>query len=317
MIMRRYHSARVFRERISTPTKAQETIKAKETIKDVDLIPVYTEPIRPDLIVIVSFFNPCKSIRLIQNCIYILDLLRTANIPTCVFELTSPQNNPVLKNSALAYYKHFVTTSVLFHKENLINLAVKELSSEYQKFVILDSDIIFSRKNWYNDVSDLLEKVDIAQPFDIAVWLNYNMTLSNYTLVSFCYNHVNKINQLSHPGFCWAFTLAGYEKIGGLPEEYPLGGNDTLFANLIGNTADLKVGVLSGRIFHMFHGSLRNKQYVSRHQALRRCLLKLKLTIKDCTTCRNDGIREWVSPYESTLNEVCLTYLQNRRDDDI
>lgn len=307
--MRRHHSARVYRNR---PPETKN--RTPTPVKNIDLIPVYQKPEIPDMIVIIAFFNPCKSIRLIQNCLYILGLLQSASIPTCVYELTHPETPPVLHNQNLVCYRNYTTDSVLFHKENLMNLAIKELRNEYNKFVLLDSDVIFANKNWYNEVSNLLNEFDILQPFDLALWLNYNMTLSGFQVMSFCFVHSNKLNKPSHHGFCWALTLEGYDKLGGLPEDYPLGGNDTILAN---RARDINLSYLSGRIFHLHHGSLKNKQYSSRHQALHDCLKKLKLSIKDCTIQRDDGIREWVQPHTSTFNTLCMTYLLNRKDDDI
>ncbi len=55
--------------------------------------------------------------------------------------------------------------NLLWHKEVMLNIGLKNLPTDCDKFVWLDSDIIFKNDRWISETSDLLERYSLVQPF--------------------------------------------------------------------------------------------------------------------------------------------------------
>jgi len=113
--------------------------------------------------------------------------------------------------------------SVLWQKERLLNIGLENLPDDCDKFAWLDCDIIFENNNWIKNVSRLLEKYIVVQPFSFCVRLPENGSIKDFGLLPFG----SKENQKScgsayvmsnpeirkkipeyleygHPGFAWA-----------------------------------------------------------------------------------------------------------------
>jgi hypothetical protein len=60
---------------------------------------------------------------------------------------------------------------VLWQKERLLNVAVAALPKRCTKVAWLDCDVLFENPDWAVEVSDLLERVPLAQPFQHSIRL--------------------------------------------------------------------------------------------------------------------------------------------------
>ena len=74
-----------------------------------------------------------------------------------------PQRVPSAINSLV--YK---TSSLLFHKERLWNLAAKSVDSD--AIIFLDSDVVFKDSRWIDKCEAAFSSYDIIQPFSMAIW---------------------------------------------------------------------------------------------------------------------------------------------------
>lgn len=63
------------------------------------------------------------------------------------------------------------SSSVLWHKERLLNIGLKHLPDDCDKLIWLDADLLFDDDNWVEETCDLLDRHKIVQPFSSAVRL--------------------------------------------------------------------------------------------------------------------------------------------------
>lgn len=189
----------------------------------------------------------------------------------------------------------------LWHKENMINIAVRRLlPPTWKAMAWIDADLEFENLNWATDTLRLLNGTyDIVQIFSHACDMDikgYSMNVFNslgYCAVKHGHQGIKHdgINY-PHPGFAWAITRKAYEKIGGLYELAILGSGDHIMAKcllgkglsaIVPESSDtykqsvlkfeekartLRFGYVPGVIRHHFHGSKKNRKYTERWQIL-------------------------------------------------
>ena len=191
------------------------------------------------------------------------------------------------------------TTNPLWHKENLVNLAVEQLLPiNYKAFAWIDADVEFDSPSWALDTLKILNGCkDVVQLFSHCVDMSKDETTLNI-FNGFGYSYAKgkaytkNGRDLWHPGFAWAMTRKAYEKVGGLYDKGVLGSGDSIMAlAFIGQTAimknplyhvdyndsmtvfeqcaqKLRLGYTPGIIRHYYHGSKKNRQYTERWQIL-------------------------------------------------
>ena len=206
------------------------------------------------------------------------------------FHITLP-NNP--------RHLQLRTKYALWHKENMINLAIKKLIPEDWKAVAwIDGDVEFENPNWVIDSLKILNNFDIIQLFTTCFDLDENQKpMKIFQSFGYKYAHgeefIVKNNQgpnYWHPGYAWACTRNFYDKIGFIYDKGILGSGDYVVAQaLLGNLGcknakmpgyvmdiknyvdkfvDFKVGYIPTNIIHYFHGSKANRKYTERIQIL-------------------------------------------------
>jgi hypothetical protein len=247
----------------------------------------YDIPLKNDLAVGIAFFNYTGSSRITMNYLYVVEKLKLAKIPYFTIEHVITGSSPRIKD---AY--HVYGSSYLFQKENLMRVLETKIPSNYTKLLFLDADILFETPNWYDMLSDLLEKNDVVHCFETAKWLDITYTkiqMEAFSVIATPDKHVNLLSNDAckyHSGFGWAFTRQWYNSHGFI-DKTVIGSGDFLFVNtLLGRTLNNKYltlyktareewinrltlpviyTVLPVTVYHMFHGSLANRQYESRN----------------------------------------------------
>ncbi|MBF0489513.1 MAG: hypothetical protein HQL15_02700 [Candidatus Omnitrophica bacterium] len=113
--------------------------------------------------------------------------------------------------------------NVLWQKEALLNIALKNLPSSCDKVVWLDADLIFQDDGWVNETAQLLEKYKIVQPFTAAVRLKKGERqlgmLEGQRVMSYAYYWKGEYKSshqvpIYHPGFAWAARRETLDSIG-------------------------------------------------------------------------------------------------------
>lgn len=61
--------------------------------------------------------------------------------------------------------------SVLWQKERLLNIGLRDLPTACDKVCWLDADLIFENDDWASETSRLLDSYVVVQPFESACWL--------------------------------------------------------------------------------------------------------------------------------------------------
>lgn len=261
-----------------------------------------------NLPVIMVISNPCKYFRrYILAHEFIQRMNKTPNIDLYIVELEYG-NNPVFevteKNNPRHLQLHLPDTQPIWHKENMINMAVKHLLPvDWKMMAWIDADVEFESLTWVNDTITLLSdgNYDIVQLFSHAIDMDQNCdTMQIFSGFGYQYANNRKygvagINNYWHPGFAWACTRSAYDKMGGLYDTAILGSGDNHMAlswigkcdNTTNNLSDgykksvrdyqercyssnigFKIGYVPGVIRHFFHGSKKNRKYIERRKIL-------------------------------------------------
>ena len=266
---------------------------------------VNNDPIEDKLHVVIVISNPCLFARryiLIKEFMKRMEMDET-NVLLYVVELVYKNQKFVITDKSNPRHLQLETdTSPIWHKENMINLGIKQLLPPNWKAVAwIDSDIEFENPTWAADTLKILNgSKDIVQVFSHCV----DMDIKGETMLivsSFCNQYIKKIPYVCnknktidfwHPGYAWACTRKAYDRMGGVYERAILGSGDNIVALcLIGNgdksinpgsTTDyknsimefqnrvknLRIGYVPGVIRHHFHGSKKNRKYMDRWKIL-------------------------------------------------
>jgi hypothetical protein len=310
-----------------TATKAFN--QEEDTFKRLLLQP-YKKPIYSDLLIIIPFFNPCNSIRITQNLLFVKTKLENAKINHIIVHCIFPNNDTILNESD----SYFVlrSTSYAFVKENIANIVIKKHSSTFTKFMILDGDILFENESWYDDTTLLLNTYDIIQPYTTYVTLN-----SNFSTVQIGQSAFSRKD--GHSGYCIAFTI-NFWNIHGIPDLCLLGGGDRVLCSVVKkeyidnkttqspfhlyvfnkfvNNIPITYNALDGKIFHLYHNNPINRQYSIRYLILNKYLNpnSEQQLIEDIVYKNNDGVYEWIDDIKDNINKDILDYFSSRKDDD-
>lgn len=278
-----------------------------------------------DTAVIIPFFNPAQSVRIIQNLLLVKQLHDRAHIPTYFVELAF-DDKPFLFPAADNIFQ-YRSASYMFYKENLIAIAEKRIPEKYTKLVFMDADIVFDSKDWYAQISEALHSHNVVQPFKTAHYLGFDFKPIDSKL-----SCVIKAKDPGHTGFVWACQRGWFQSCGFF-EKAIIGGGDTCFAYLIGQVSEVHAAYkldmvpavkattkthLDMSVYHLPHGVVRNRQFKTRIHDLAGALRDLKVLKPSLLLdTRTDGLLEWKPAYRDKMNSVLRRYFEQRKDDDV
>jgi hypothetical protein len=290
---------------------------------------MYEAPIKRDMAVGLIYFNSTGSIRILQNMMYVMNSLELSKIPCFVLELCFDNSPPEIANADVVLR----ASTVSFQKENLCRILESHIPRVFSKLMFIDGDLIFSNPAWYNETSEMLDCHDVVQPFREASWMDITFKKSIKRAKTAVLHPLdwpfNPSNY--HPGFAWAFDREWYRRVG-FYDRTIIGGGDTLSVmGWMGNIDEARVpkalrssytdfvekisdnppsiGWIVGRVYHLYHGSIKNRQYKKR-----KLILEGVGEIDDIVVMNEDGV------YEVVDEEIMLrirTYLSERDDDGI
>jgi glycosyltransferase involved in cell wall biosynthesis len=172
--------------------------------------------------------------------------------------------------------------SQIWHKENLLNIAMHRLPADAEYIAWVDADIQFARPDWVVETIHQLQHFHIVQMFSHAQDVSPNHDLGNGRVLGgphqsfLCsYNtgvplpdYLRRVSgnqsygsypadKLWHSGYCWAARRSALSDLGGLGDIAILGSADHHMA-----------AALIGKVNHTIHGSMHPnfKKYWSRWQ---------------------------------------------------
>jgi hypothetical protein len=250
------------------------------------------------LYVVLPYFNFCGFKRRRDLFIEFVERMkRVKGIRIVISEVVGPARLPCFKG--IMHHLTFETSSRIWLKENLINIAIKQLPATWKYVAWIDADITFINPKWVQETLDELEQYSIVQMFQTAVNIGLKGEVFKvdksfgYMLRGSGTPYVkNDKYGFWHPGYAWACTRDAWIQTGGLLDWAILGSGDRHMAMaLIGKVLDsapgnihenyramlrefqhackgLTLGYVSGTIIHHWHGSLENRRYKERWDIL-------------------------------------------------
>ncbi len=190
--------------------------------------------------------------------------------------------------------------TLLWNKENLLNLAIARLPQDWRYVAWIDADITFRRPHWAAETVHALQQYDVVQPWSDAYDLGPDDEHLK-TFRSFCRQYFERqplgpgAYSFGHPGYAWAATREALENLGGLFDTAALGSGDHHMAlALVGRAREGvpagvtdgyvrtlmqwqaraqrairgNIGYVPGTIEHSWHGSKDKRAYASRWNIL-------------------------------------------------
>lgn len=308
-------------------------------------IPVYATPTREDMAVLLVYFNACSYKKLAQNLLLTYQTLVRAGIPVYLVEHCFPGQVPLMPANGTTIF-NTKSESYMFYKENLLNWLMRKIPQQYTKIYTMDSDLLFDKETWYDDVSVLLDTHDVVQPFETAIWLGSDLKMINHKregVVSAKKNGLTLNLSDHHPGFAWAFRRDFIEPKG-IFDLNIMGSGDCIITSAVlqedikeaywNNNSphwilekydeyfklfeENKTTFYSQTIYHLWHGSTVNRRYNKRYLDFQDiCFEHAIINMDKLFILNDDRLYEFNSSIKDIMNNIFITYFQSRQEDGI
>lgn len=315
-------------------------------LNDIKKAVANNSPIEEKLNIIVVISNPCLyKRRYVLFHEFIERLEEEENVRIFVVELAYGEQSFAVTDALNPQHLQLRThTSPIWHKENMINLAVtKLLPKDWRAFAWIDADIEFESTTWALDTLKILNgSRDVVQLFSHCVDMDKSgkRTLNIFHSFGYSFCRQKPYKKIGgqdywHPGYAWAMTRRAYEKLGGLYDVAILGSADNIMSLcFIGKceymtnekysaeynksmfdyqkrAKSLRLGYVPGVICHHYHGSKKNRRYTERWQIL----IKHQFS-PNAHLLREDGLIIPSIEFSDKFARDIVNYFEERREDD-
>lgn len=294
---------------------------------------------------IIPFFNPAHYESLLRNYSIFSKELKLKKINFLTIELAF--NGDPFEIPSSDNVLQLRSNSIMWQKERLINYGLKNLPNSCTNFAWIDCDVLFEKNDWIEQTVDKLKSVQIVQLFKRVFYLpkghteyrNQHDTMlqgviwQNKTYRNWLYRRQNKEIPFSSPGFAWAARKSTFEN--GIYDKNIIGSGDTFLVDCMldswkihgfaqkftepmkehmndwrSKLPNLTCDFIPQSIYHLYHGSLKNRSYMDRHDIL----LKYDYNPMTDINLQND-VLEWTSNKIDMHNDI-KQYFFNRKEDD-
>ena len=294
------------------------------------------------------FFNPAKYAALLNNYHIFAEQLSRQGVHLLTVECAFNDDDFQIPDEPNVHRLH--SNSIMWQKERLINYGTSKLPPECKYFAWIDCDVIFSDDQWANAAEEKLKQCDILQLFKKVIYLpKGDLTFQGRKITSvqsviWQYKiHRNWLNRrrykdlpFSVPGFAWAARREVFSDIG-IYDRNIVGSGDTFLVDCYLNSWDIHgfakkftdhmkrdmlnwceqlrakkpvLDYLPIDIYHLWHGSLKNRKYMDRHDII----LKYDYDPAADVVLKND-VYEWATP-KTEMHEDIEQYFHERKEDD-
>lgn len=289
----------------------------------------YNQIYPKDMAVLLAYFNPCNSKRIMMNFLYTYSNLKAAGFPVYAIECVFHNQKPSI---AIDNIRVVYSNSYFFYKEPLFRLLETTIPAEYTKLLFLDADLFYTEKDWYNIISASLDVDEVVQPYKT---LNY-LDLTYKNVLHSRPSYVSDAVKESAVGMAWAMTRDYYNRCGFF-DSCLLGNGDTISAihftnrpldpyakdKMLSHHQDThdkysqkpkprSVGFCNLTLNHLYHGSLTKRQYWERNAILDNIdgNVSQDLVLNAC------GLYEWkVKKERDVFNKLMYRHFIDRDDD--
>lgn len=299
------------------------------------------------LCIISVYFNPAKYRALYENYLYFSSRIKEQQIRLITVECAFNDDDFQLPKESDVYQLR--SSSIMWQKERLINYGISKLPAECDYFAWIDGDIIFPN-GWNNLAIQELQKSDIIQLYKKVFHLPKGLKSHDGSKIPFLQSvlwqkiiHKNWLERrkskelsFSAPGFAWAARRDLFEDIL-IYDKNIVGSGDTFIVDCLLDSWDIhgfaskftpamkehmmdycgklksknpKIGYIPVDVCHLYHGSLKNRSYMDRHQAILENDYDPQTDIK----LEND-VYEWATN-KPNMHESIKNYFFARMEDD-
>ena len=306
--------------------------------------------------VIAVLNNPSRFNRRYELFKEFIDRMKKYGVNICVVETSYGCRNFETDDLDVNLKINITTDTILWHKENLINIGISKLPCDWEYVAWIDGDIDFINPKWVEETIHQLQHHYVVQLFEDAIDLGPNNEImkSNKSFM-YCYkNKLQKIHQKEikncyntvivnggvywHPGYAWACTKYAINTFGGLFEVAIAGSGDHHMAcALIGQgmasmpkdiSNDYKNAVLNWETralrLHRNVGYVKGTVYHFWHgkKANRKYRERWSILIENDYQPTRDLYKDWqglITFYEGnyTLRDDLQDYFKQRNEDSI
>jgi len=186
------------------------------------------------------------------------------------------------------------SSSVIWNKENLINIGISKLPADWKYVAWVDGDITFQNQTWIQDTINVLDRSSVCQLWTEAwdlhangeVMMQHRSFCSQVDTAKLCAK--TKMYTTWHSGYAWGATREAVEALGGLYDKGILGSADSYMAWALIGRLDLivsnrrisqselqylmtwqkraqlfrnRLGSVPGAIEHYYHGPKHSRGY--------------------------------------------------------
>lgn len=287
------------------------------------------------------YFSPAGYRLPAQHLQTVVQTLNAQGVPLCVIQARyqGQQAEPVPSAIPQAVLD---TESLLFHKERLWNIAARTLT-DAENLVFIDADIVFSTTAWLDRTLAKLKTCDVVQPYETARWLDESgrVDMERQPTAAAIARGIAPTFDKYHPGYGVAMTRKAFDALGGFYDVASSGNGDALFFLGLRDTPEhqrveswygkrqdptvdaqsyvawkrraaslrLKVDAVPGvKATHLWHGTRKNRQYITRS-----LLFPRRPDGEFDTVEAPTGLHEWRDVDAS--NDSVRSYFVGKRDD--
>jgi hypothetical protein len=297
------------------------------------------------LVMVTAYFNWCHYETKHTNYLAFAQGLKDAGVPLITVECALYGDRFELPAANTIRVR---TSSILWQKERLLNIAFGSLPASCDMVAWADCDLLFTEERWPDLTVRLLSHVPVVQLFEQKVRLPRGRLArekGDEVLLGFMAKvQRNPLDwpafvkpRIGHPGFAWALRRSVAQKCQ-LYDGCVTGGADRIIAHawfgddasalikkiLPDNrnpyyrqwatrcfkTVQANVSYVPGMVLHLWHGSLLDRQYFARHKILKKYRFDPSLDI----ALNAYGCWEW-SSHKPEMHSWIKTYFENRRED--
>jgi hypothetical protein len=240
------------------------------------------------------------------------------------------------------------TNSELWHKENLLNLLIQRLPSDWEYVAWIDADVAFARTDWVYETLHLLQQYHILQMFSQASDLAPDHRVLNHQRDGVIYGWrqddcgplKRRYGGNNHPGYAWAARRETIDMLGGLIDWAIVGSADWHMAcALVGQIekslypelykecpvyvqwcedwADrakkhvrFNVGYMDGLVLHYWHGRKLNRGYFQRWRII------TESNFNPLVDLKRDSQGVWqLTDHNHRLRDELRAYFSSRDED--
>lgn len=300
-----------------------------------------------NLCAITTVFNPAAYESRFRLFRCFRNQMAASGIPLYTVELAIGGQQFAVTDSSNRFDIQVRSGNEIWQKENLVNIALAQISSDYDAVAWIDADLFFVRPDWVSATKEKIQDHSFVQMFSHLVDLGARFEpLEVHD--GFAYRHLRKnsredgqdrrVTALGQTGAAWAARRETLQALGGLLETSILGSNDYFMAlamvgavtpettqmpgsNYAASLLDWQrkfqsiehhsIGYVETTILHYWHGRREDRGYNTRWRILVENQFDPLTDLK-----RNaDGVLE-LTDRSPRLRKAIQAYFRSRNEDD-